>query len=167
MASFLLSSRSHLSSSVSAGGRGGLLLCAISAFTRKIKLQLFAALTKQEIGFFETVKTGEALVRTHARRRATGQRGKQKRVMGQKHAPALCAGQLTSRLSEDTVLMARTVCLNANVMLRTFIGTMGTIYFMMTLSWKLTLVVLMETPVTAALQKVYSAYDQVGPARER
>lgn len=161
MASFLLSSRSHLSSSVSAGGRGGLLLCAISAFTRKIKLQLFAALTKQEIGFFETVKTGEALVRTHARRR------KQKRVMGQKHAPALCAGQLTSRLSEDTVLMARTVCLNANVMLRTFIGTMGTIYFMMTLSWKLTLVVLMETPVTAALQKVYSAYDQVGPARER
>lgn len=76
-------------------------------------------------------------------------------------ALALCAGQLTSRLSEDTVLMARTVCLNANVMLRTFIRTMGTIYFMMSLSWKLTFIVLMETPVTAVLQKVYSAYDQV------
>uniref|UniRef100_H3BW29 Transporter associated with antigen processing, subunit type a n=1 Tax=Tetraodon nigroviridis TaxID=99883 RepID=H3BW29_TETNG len=114
-----------LGSSVSAGCRGGFLLCAISAFTRRIKHQLFAALTKQEAGFFESVKTG----------------------------------QLTSRLSEDTVLMARTVCLNANVMLRTFIQTVGTIYFMMSLSWKLTCLVLMETPLTAALQRVYSAYD--------
>uniref|UniRef100_H3BZ95 Transporter associated with antigen processing, subunit type a n=1 Tax=Tetraodon nigroviridis TaxID=99883 RepID=H3BZ95_TETNG len=114
-----------LGSSVSAGCRGGFLLCAISAFTRRIKHQLFAALTKQEAGFFESVKTGE----------------------------------LTSRLSEDTVLMARTVCLNANVMLRTFIQTVGTIYFMMSLSWKLTCLVLMETPLTAALQRVYSAYD--------
>lgn len=54
---------SHLTSSVSAGCRGGLLLCAISAFTRKIKFKLFEALTKQEIGFFETVKTGKTLFR--------------------------------------------------------------------------------------------------------
>lgn len=61
--------------------------------------------------------------------------------------------------------MGRTVCLNANVMLRTFIQTVGTIYFMMSLSWKLTCLVLMETPLTAALQRVYSAYDLVGPPR--
>lgn len=76
-------------------------------------------------------------------------------------AVSLSAGQLTSRLSEDTELMARTVCLNANVILRTFVKTMGTIYFMSSLSWKLTLLVLMETPFTAFLQKVYSAYDLV------
>ncbi|TNM93170.1 hypothetical protein fugu_018572 [Takifugu bimaculatus] len=115
-----------LGSSVSAGCRGGFLLCAINAFTGRIKFQLFDALTKQEIGFFETVKTG----------------------------------QLTSRLSEDTTLMAKTVCLNANVLLRTFIRTMGTIYFMMSLSWKLTLLVLMETPVTGLIQKVYDTYYQ-------
>lgn len=72
-----------------------------------------------------------------------------------------CAGQLTSRLSEDTTLMAKTVCLNANVLLRTFIRTMGTIYFMMSLSWKLTLLVLMETPVTGLIEKVYDTYYQV------
>lgn len=72
-----------------------------------------------------------------------------------------CAGQLTSRLSEDTNLMARTVCLNANVMLRTFIWTVGTMYFMMRLSWKLTFLVLLETPVTGLIQKLYDAYDQV------
>lgn len=37
-------------------------MCAISAFTCRIKVQLFGALTRQEIGFFETTKTGEALV---------------------------------------------------------------------------------------------------------
>uniref|UniRef100_A0A674MSC9 Transporter associated with antigen processing, subunit type a n=1 Tax=Takifugu rubripes TaxID=31033 RepID=A0A674MSC9_TAKRU len=116
----------HFLSSVSAGCRGGFLLCAINAFTGRIKFQLFDALTKQEIGFFETVKTG----------------------------------QLTSRLSEDTTLMAKTVCLNANVLLRTFIRTMGTIYFMMSLSWKLTLLVLMETPVTGLIEKVYDTYYQ-------
>lgn len=76
-------------------------------------------------------------------------------------AVSLSAGQLTSRLSEDTELMARTVCLNANVILRTFVKTMGTVYFMSCISWKLTLLVLMETPFTAVLQKVYSAYDLV------
>lgn len=51
-----------LISSVSAGCRGGLLLCVISAFTCRVKVKLFEALTKQEIGFFETIKTGKALI---------------------------------------------------------------------------------------------------------
>lgn len=46
-------------SSVSAGCRGGLLMCAISAFICRIKVQVFGALTKQEIAFFEKVKTGK------------------------------------------------------------------------------------------------------------
>lgn len=115
-----------LGSSVSAGCRGGLLLSAISAFTCRVKVQLFGALTKQEIGFFETIKTGE----------------------------------ITARLSRDTTLMGRTVCLNINVLLRTFIKTMGMISLMMNLSWKLTFLVLMETPLTGLIQNIYDTHYQ-------
>ncbi|XP_060948274.1 antigen peptide transporter 2a [Limanda limanda] len=113
-------------SSVSAGCRGGLLLCAISAFTCRVKVKLFGALTKQEIGFFETIKSGE----------------------------------ITHRLSKDTELMGRTVCLNVNVLLRTLIKTLGMISLMMNLSWKLTLLVLMETPVTGLIQNIYDTHYQ-------
>ncbi|XP_044027715.1 antigen peptide transporter 2a [Siniperca chuatsi] len=115
-----------LGSSVSAGCRGGLLLCAISAYTCRVKVMLFGALTKQEIGFFETIKTGE----------------------------------ITSRLSKDTTLMGRTVCLNVNVLLRTFIKTLGMISLMMNLSWKLTFLVLMETPITGLIQNIYDTHYQ-------
>ncbi|TKS89112.1 Antigen peptide transporter 2 [Collichthys lucidus] len=115
-----------LGSSVSAGCRGGLLMCAISAYTCRVKVKLFAALTKQEIGFFETIKTGE----------------------------------ITSRLSKDTNLMGRTVCLNVNVLLRTFIKTLGMISLMMNLSWKLTFLVLMETPITGLIQNIYDTHYQ-------
>ncbi|XP_054462085.1 antigen peptide transporter 2a [Anoplopoma fimbria] len=115
-----------LGSSVSAGCRGGILLCAISAFTCRMKVKLFGALTKQEIGFFETTKTGE----------------------------------ITSRLSRDTTLMGRAVCLNVNVLLRTFIKTLGMISLMMNLSWKLTFLVLMETPITGLIQNVYDTHYQ-------
>ncbi|XP_019963163.2 antigen peptide transporter 2a [Paralichthys olivaceus] len=115
-----------LGSSVSAGCRGGLFLCAISAFTCRVKVKLFGALTKQEIGFFETIKSGE----------------------------------ITHRLSKDTTLMGRTVCLNVNVLLRTLIKTLGMISLMMNLSWKLTFLVLMETPVTGLIQNIYDTHHQ-------
>ncbi|XP_051811969.1 antigen peptide transporter 2a [Acanthochromis polyacanthus] len=113
-------------SSVSAGCRGGLLLCAISVYTCRVKVMLFGALTKQEIAFFETIKTGE----------------------------------ITSRLAKDTTLMGRTVCLNVNVLLRTFIKTLGMISLMMNLSWKLTFLVLMETPITGLIQNIYDTHYQ-------
>ncbi|XP_015260419.1 PREDICTED: antigen peptide transporter 2-like [Cyprinodon variegatus] len=112
--------------SMSAGCRGGLLICAISSFARRIKVKLFEALTKQEIAFFETVRTGE----------------------------------ITSRLSKDTNLTGRTVCLNVNVLLRTFLKTMGMISLMMSLSWKLTFLVLMETPITGLMQNIYDTHYQ-------
>ncbi|KAK2920766.1 antigen peptide transporter 2a [Channa argus] len=113
-------------SSASAGCRGGVLLWAISSFIWRIKGNLFENLTKQEIGFFETTKTGE----------------------------------ITFRLSRDTNLTARTVCLNVNVLLRTFIKTLGMISLMMSLSWKLTFLVLMETPITGLIQKIYDTHHQ-------
>lgn len=72
-----------------------------------------------------------------------------------------CAGEITSRLSKDTDLMAKTVCLNVNVMLRTLIKTLGVIYFMLHLSWELTFLVLMEVPITGLVQKIYDKHYQV------
>lgn len=71
------------------------------------------------------------------------------------------SGEITSRLSKDTNLMGRTVCLNVNVLLRTFIKTMGMISLMMNLSWKLTFLVLMETPITGLIQNIYDTHYQV------
>uniref|UniRef100_A0A9J7XLQ5 Transporter associated with antigen processing, subunit type a n=1 Tax=Cyprinus carpio carpio TaxID=630221 RepID=A0A9J7XLQ5_CYPCA len=115
-----------LGSSFSAGCRGGLFMCAINSFTYRVKLQLFGSLVRQDIGFFETIKTGE----------------------------------ITSRLSTDTTLMSRAVALNVNVLLRTMIKTLGMLYLMLSLSWKLTLLMLMETPMTGLLQNIYDTHYQ-------
>ncbi|KAL7880489.1 hypothetical protein SRHO_G00027430 [Serrasalmus rhombeus] len=113
-------------SSFSAGCRGGLFLCAIGSFIRRVKLQLFGCLVRQDVGFFEVTKTGD----------------------------------ITSRLSTDTTLMARAVALNVNVLLRTLIKTIGMLYLMFSLSWKLTLLMLMETPLTGLLQNIYDTHYQ-------
>uniref|UniRef100_A0A8C4Z5D7 Transporter associated with antigen processing, subunit type a n=1 Tax=Gadus morhua TaxID=8049 RepID=A0A8C4Z5D7_GADMO len=115
-----------LGSSLGAGCRGGLFMCVIGSFTRRVKLALFGALANQDIGFFESVKTGE----------------------------------LTTRLSEDTTRMGRTVALNINVLLRTLILTLGTVGLMVSLSWSLTLLVLLETPVTGLIERLYHSYHQ-------
>lgn len=73
---------------------------------------------------------------------------------------AIKTGELTCRLSRDTTLMSRTVALNFNVLLRTLIKTLGMISLMTSLSWKLTLLVLMETPVTGLIQKLYDTHYQ-------
>ncbi|KAM7373592.1 hypothetical protein PAMP_008433 [Pampus punctatissimus] len=56
--------------------------------------------------------------------------------------------------------MGRTVCLNINVLLRTFIKTLGMISLMMNLSWKLTFLVLLETPITGLIQNIYDTHYQ-------
>lgn len=113
-------------SSFSAGCRGGLFMCAIGRFICRVKHQLFSCLLKQELGFFETTKTGD----------------------------------ITCRLSTDTNLMARAVALNVNVLLRTLIKTLGMLYLMFNLSWKLTVLTLMETPLTGLLQNIYDTHYQ-------
>lgn len=115
-----------LGSAFSAGCRGGLFMCAINSFTCRVKVNLFGSLVRQDIGFFETIKTGD----------------------------------IGSRLSTDTTLMGRAVALNVNVLLRTMIKTLGMLYLMMNLSWKLTLLMLMETPLTGLLQNIYDTHYQ-------
>ena len=59
--------------------------------------------------------------------------------------------------------MGRTVALNINVLLRTLILTLGVVGLMLRLSWSLTLLVLLETPVTGLIQSLYHTYHQVDP----
>ncbi|XP_077966777.1 ABC-type oligopeptide transporter ABCB9-like isoform X2 [Styela clava] len=52
-----------IAASICAGSRGGLMSLAIARFNMRIRNHLFESLTKQEIGFFDTTKTGDMLSR--------------------------------------------------------------------------------------------------------
>uniref|UniRef100_A0A8C5RSL7 Uncharacterized protein n=1 Tax=Laticauda laticaudata TaxID=8630 RepID=A0A8C5RSL7_LATLA len=92
----------------------------------RIRNLLFSSLVRQDLAFFQEVKTGA----------------------------------LTSRLSKDTVMMSRSVPLNTNIFLRTLIKTVGLYGFMIGLSWRLTLLMLIEIPLMMAVQKVYNVRHQ-------
>ncbi|XP_029770316.1 LOW QUALITY PROTEIN: uncharacterized protein LOC112125684, partial [Terrapene carolina triunguis] len=69
-------------------------------------------------------------------------------------------GDLTSRLSKDTTMMSRSVPANANIFLRSLVKALGLYGFMLGLSWRLTLLTLLETPLTMAAQNLYDARHQ-------
>nr|XP_028573572.1 antigen peptide transporter 2-like [Podarcis muralis] len=116
-----------LGSSLSAGARGGLFTMSISRAIIRIRSRLFSSLVRQDLAFFQEVKTGD----------------------------------LTSRLSRDTTMMSRWVPLNANIFLRSLFKVCGLCAFMLGLSWRLTLLTLVEVPVMLAAQKVYDARYKV------
>ncbi|KAJ1146776.1 hypothetical protein NDU88_013036 [Pleurodeles waltl] len=55
-----------MASSLSAGCRGGLFMFTMASLTRRLRVLLFQALVRQEIGFFESTKTGEITSRLSA-----------------------------------------------------------------------------------------------------
>ncbi|XP_044839720.1 antigen peptide transporter 2-like isoform X2 [Mauremys mutica] len=69
-------------------------------------------------------------------------------------------GELTSRLSRDTTMMSRSVPANANIFLCSLVKALGLYGFMLGLSWRLTLLTLLETPLTMAAQSLYDARRQ-------
>ncbi|KAB1261609.1 Antigen peptide transporter 2 [Camelus dromedarius] len=69
-------------------------------------------------------------------------------------------GELNSRLSSDTKLMSCWLPLNANVFLRSLVQVLGLYGFMLSLSPRLTLLSLLELPLTIAAEKVYNARHQ-------
>ncbi|XP_072497779.1 antigen peptide transporter 2-like [Notamacropus eugenii] len=69
-------------------------------------------------------------------------------------------GELNSRLSSDTNLMSRWLPLNANVFLRSLVKVIGLCGFMFNLSPRLTLLSLLEVPLTMAAEKVYNTRRQ-------
>ncbi|KAI2645065.1 ABC-type oligopeptide transporter ABCB9 [Labeo rohita] len=128
MSAIFLMGLLSLGSSLSSGLRGGLFMCTLSRLNKRVRLMLFNALVKQEIGFFEDKKTGD----------------------------------LTSRLSVDTKLMSQSVAMNVNILLRSLIKSVGILYLMLSLSWKLTLVTFIEAPLIAITQKIYNThYEQL------
>lgn len=69
-------------------------------------------------------------------------------------------GSLSSRLVSDTDKMGRSVAMNVNVLLRSLVKTCGMLYFMLGLSWQLTLLTCIEMPVLAFIQNSYNNFSQ-------
>ncbi|XP_044838776.1 uncharacterized protein LOC123345792 [Mauremys mutica] len=113
-------------SSLAAGCRGGLFMFTFSRLNIRTRCQLFSSLVRQDLAFFQQVKTGE----------------------------------LTSRLSTDAAMMSRSVPANANIFLRSLVKALGLYGFMLGLSWRLTLLTLLETPLTMAAQSLYDTRRQ-------
>uniref|UniRef100_A0A8C2HDL9 Transporter associated with antigen processing, subunit type t, teleost specific n=1 Tax=Cyprinus carpio TaxID=7962 RepID=A0A8C2HDL9_CYPCA len=70
-------------------------------------------------------------------------------------------GSLTSRLISDTDKMGRSVAMNVNVLLRSLVKTCGMLFFMLRLSWQLTLLTCIEMPLLAFIQNSYNNISQV------
>ncbi|XP_020829773.1 antigen peptide transporter 2 [Phascolarctos cinereus] len=69
-------------------------------------------------------------------------------------------GELNSRLSSDTNLMSRWLPLNANVFLRSLVKVIGLYGFMFSLSPRLTLLSMLEVPLSMATERVYNVRYQ-------
>ncbi|XP_056111612.1 antigen peptide transporter 2 [Rhinichthys klamathensis goyatoka] len=69
-------------------------------------------------------------------------------------------GSLTSRLVSDTDKMGRSVAMNVNVLLRSLVKTCGMLFFMLSLSWQLTLLTCIEMPLLAFIQNSYNNFSQ-------
>ncbi|XP_045397744.1 antigen peptide transporter 2 [Lemur catta] len=69
-------------------------------------------------------------------------------------------GELNSRLSSDTTLMSGWLPYNANVLLRSLVKVVGLYAFMLNVSPRLTLLSLLDVPLTIAAEKVYNARHQ-------
>ncbi|XP_019745985.1 antigen peptide transporter 2-like [Hippocampus comes] len=96
LSALLLMGVFSVGSAVGAGSRGNqFLMWVIRSFKCRVKAKLFHAQTNQETAFFDTAKIVSP--------------------------PG--AGEPTSLLSKDIPLMAETVCLNINILLRTLIQT--------------------------------------------
>ncbi|CEF68553.1 ATP-binding cassette sub-family B member 9 [Strongyloides ratti] len=67
-------------------------------------------------------------------------------------------GEIISRLAADTQTMADTVPLNLNVFLRNTVMCIGSMLFMMGLSWKLSLITFIVVPIIFVVTKIFGSY---------
>lgn len=70
-------------------------------------------------------------------------------------------GELISRLSSDTTKVGDQVSLNINIFLRSLIAAGGSLAFMFSLSWRLTIVTFCILPATVILSNVYGSWIQM------
>jgi ATP-binding cassette subfamily B (MDR/TAP) protein 9 len=67
-------------------------------------------------------------------------------------------GEIMSRLTADCQTMSATVSNNVNVFLRNGVMLIGSLIFMITISWRLTLVSFIAVPFVGFITKAYGAY---------
>jgi ATP-binding cassette subfamily B (MDR/TAP) protein 9 len=67
-------------------------------------------------------------------------------------------GEIMSRLTSDCQTMSSTVSTNVNVFLRNGVMLIGSLIFMVTISWRLTLVSFIAVPFVGFITKAYGAY---------
>ncbi|VDM64588.1 unnamed protein product [Angiostrongylus costaricensis] len=110
------------------GLRGGSFTYAHATIDRQIRNDLFRAVTKQEIGFFDANKTGE----------------------------------ICSRLTADCQTMSNTLSLYMNVLTRNLTMLFGSLIFMTTLSWRLSMITLITVPIIFLVNKIFGVwYDKL------
>ncbi|KAJ1346519.1 hypothetical protein KIN20_001327 [Parelaphostrongylus tenuis] len=117
-----------LACAVFGGLRGGSFTYAHATIDRQIRNDLFRAVTKQEIGFFDANKTGE----------------------------------ICSRLTADCQTMSNTLSLYMNVLTRSLTMLFGSLIFMTTLSWRLSMITLITVPIMFLVNKIFGVwYDRL------
>ncbi|XP_075574247.1 ABC-type oligopeptide transporter ABCB9 isoform X2 [Pelecanus crispus] len=67
-------------------------------------------------------------------------------------------GDIISRLTSDTTIVSDLVSQNINIFLRNVVKATGVIFFMFSLSWKLSLVTFMGFPIIMLVSDVYGKY---------
>uniref|UniRef100_A0A7I4XVY3 ABC-type antigen peptide transporter n=2 Tax=Haemonchus contortus TaxID=6289 RepID=A0A7I4XVY3_HAECO len=70
-------------------------------------------------------------------------------------------GEITSRLAADCQTMSDTVAMNVNVFLRNAVMLMGSMIFMMTLSWRLSLITFILVPIIFVASKIFGSYYDI------
>ncbi len=70
-------------------------------------------------------------------------------------------GDLTSRLTADTTMMSDQITLNLNIFLRNLVQCVGSVVFMVQLTWKLTVVTMVGIPLIAVITLYYGEYFKV------
>lgn len=71
-------------------------------------------------------------------------------------------GEIVSRLTSDCQTMSSTVSTNVNVFMRNGVMLIGSMIFMVTISWRLTFVTFICVPLAGFITKTYGAYYDVG-----
>ena len=115
-----------VAASIAAGFRGGTFKFVMARYTIRLQNLLFRCIMRQEIGFFDSRKTGA----------------------------------ITSRLTTDTTKVGDQISLNINIFLRSTIKVIGILIFMFRLSWRLTIVTLIGTPMVVIISEAYGDYYQ-------
>jgi hypothetical protein len=67
-------------------------------------------------------------------------------------------GDITSRLSSDTTLVGDQIAMNVNVFLRSLVQAFGVLFFMMLVSWQLTILAFISVPLITLLSTWYGNY---------